>query len=268
MITRRSLLSTVALSPLLRAASLPDQSAAILLDRMFPDPDISYLLLDAPAGRIIASRWDLPGEPTPVGSLVKPFTALAYGAAHDFRFPASICRGDASQCWFARGHGRMEITTAIAHSCNAYFLDLAREVNPEALESIAHRFSINPPEPWSLPPALIGLHGSWKISPIAIARAYIELTQRSLDPGVSEILIGLSLSARSGTGRAVGKGAYVKTGTAPCIHEPHQSGDGYVIALYPTAAPRHALLVRVNGVPGAVAATTCGRMRAALEVHK
>jgi cell division protein FtsI/penicillin-binding protein 2 len=263
-ITRRSLLSTLALSPLLPAASLPDQSSAILLDRAFANPDVAYLLLDAPSGRLIATRWENIEDPAPVGSLVKPFTALAFGETHDFQFPVSICQGDAGECWLSQGHGRMEIATAIAHSCNAYFLNLARDVEPEALDAVARRFNLNPPEPWSLPPALIGLHGSWKISPIAIARAYTELARRSIEPGVSEILTGLSLSARSGTGRAVGKGAYVKTGTAPCIHEPHQTGDGYVIALYPSARPRYTLLVRVHGVPGAVASITCGRMRAAL----
>src|SRR5450755_3531991 len=264
MITRRSLLGAVALSPLLRAASLPDQSAAILLDRAFPDPDVSFLLLDAPSGRIIASHWEHPEDPTPVGSLVKPFTALAYGETHDFRFPVSICQGDATECWLAQGHGRMEITTAIAHSCNSYFLDLAREVSPEALDAVALRFNLNPPEPWSLPPALIGLHGSWKVPPLTIARAYIELTRRSMEPGVPEILTGMAMSARAGTGRAAGPGAYVKTGSAPCIHEPHQAGDGYVIALYPTPTPRHTLLLRVHGVPGAVASATCGRMRSVL----
>jgi cell division protein FtsI/penicillin-binding protein 2 len=267
MITRRTILS-LAVSPLLRAASLPDQSAAILLERAFPDPGVSYLLLEASSGRVIASRWEHPEAPAPVGSLVKPFTALAYGETHDFRFPVYICKGEANHCWLPQGHGRMTITTAIAHSCNAYFLELARDVQPEALESLARRFNLNPPEPWSLPPALIGLGGSWRIPPLAIARAYSELATRSMDPGIADVLTGMTLSARSGTGRAAGKGAYVKTGTAPCIHESRQMGDGYIIALYPTDAPRYTLLVRVHGVPGAVAASTCGRMRATLGVSK
>ena len=265
MLTRRTILSLAA-TPLLRAASLPDQSAAIVLERSFPDPGVSYLLLETATGRVIASRWDHPEEPAPIGSLVKPFTALAYGETHDFHFPVFNC--DGNDCWLPQGHGRMTIATAIAHSCNAYFLDLARDVQPDALETVTRRFSLNPPDPWSLPPALIGLHGSWRIPPLAIARAYSELTARSTDRGVHEMLTGMALSARSGTGRGAGKGAYVKTGTAPCIHEPHQMGDGFTIALYPTDAPRYTLLVRVHGVPGAVAASTCGRMRATLGASK
>ena len=37
----------------------------------------------------------------------------------------------------------MEISTAIAHSCNAYFLELARDVAPEALESVVQRFGLS-----------------------------------------------------------------------------------------------------------------------------
>src|SRR5262249_46064616 len=112
---------------------------------------------------------------------------------------------------------------------------------------------------------LIGLGWGWPLSPLAIARAYCELAIRSLEPGVSEILAGMALSARIGTGRAAGPGAYIKTGTAPCIHESGVAGDGYVLAMCPSTSPRYTLLVRVHGVPGARAAVTCGRMRQALE---
>jgi cell division protein FtsI/penicillin-binding protein 2 len=159
----------------------------------------------------------------------------------------------------------MEINTAIAHSCNAYFLELARDVAPEALGSVVQRFGLSAPDPRLDPSMLIGLGTGWRISPFAIARAYSELIARSFDPGVREILAGMVLSGQSGTGRGVGRGAYVKTGTAPCSHESKEggdgSGDGYVIALYPTSAPRVNLLVRVHGVPGAAAAWVCGKMR-------
>ncbi len=256
MTTRRALLASMIAIPL-RPASLPEQSAVLALDRAFPDPRISYLLLYASNGRMIGSRWDHPENPAPVGSLVKPFTALAYRRTHDFRFPSFVCRGEASQCWLPKGHGSVEITRAIAHSCNAYFLELARDVSPEALAAVAQGFGLNAPDPRATPTALIGLGETWPIAPISIARAYCELVKS----GPRELLAGMALSARLGTGRGVGAGAYAKTGTAPCIHESREMGDGYVIALYPSEAPRYALLVRVHGVPGAQAAVTCGRMR-------
>ncbi len=249
MLTRRAVLSLAA-APL-GAASLSEQSAGIALDHAFSDPGLSYLLTDCATTREICSRWTHPMDPVPVGSLVKPFTALAYGETSGFRYPAFSCSG--ARCWLAQGHGRMEIGSAIAHSCNAYFLELARAVTPQALKSVLQRFGLNAPDPASKTATLIGLGTAWRNSPFAVARAYSELIARAVDPGVRELLAGMALSAQSGTGRGAGVGAYVKTGTA--------GQDGYVIALYPTDAPRFNLLVRVHGVPGAQAAWVCGKMR-------
>jgi cell division protein FtsI/penicillin-binding protein 2 len=260
MLTRRSILG-LGISAPLGAASLPEQSAGIALEHAFPDPRVSYLLMDLASSREIGSRWMHPMDPVPVGSLVKPFTALAYGETHGFRFPVYTCSGKPGHCWLPQGHGRMEISTAIAHSCNAYFLELALDVQPEALATVVQRFGLSAPQVEVNASTLIGLGDGWRISPFAIARAYSELIARSFDPGVRELLAGMALSARSGTGRGVGPGAYVKTGTAPCVHESREGGDGYVIALYPADAPRLNLLVRVQGVPGAKAAWVCGKMR-------
>lgn len=60
-------------------SSLFAQSAAQALANDFPSRDISFLLVDAHTGRVLASRWDNPDSPIPMGSLLKPFTALAYG---------------------------------------------------------------------------------------------------------------------------------------------------------------------------------------------
>jgi len=259
-LTRRAIFGLAASAPL-GAASLPEQSAGIALDRAFPDRRVSYLLMDCARSREICSRWTHPMDAVPVGSLVKPFTALAYGESHGFRFPVFSCSGAAGHCWLPQGHGRMEISTAIAHSCNAYFLELARDVAPEALETVIQRFGLSAPDAGFEAATLIGLGGAWRISPFAIARAYSELIARSFDPGVRDLLAGMVLSGQIGTGRGVGRGAYVKTGTARCIHESKEGGDGYVVALFPTDAPRFNLLVRVHGVPGARAAWVCGKMR-------
>ncbi len=250
-LTRRAILSLAAAAPLGAAASLPEQSAGIALDRAFPDPNVSYLLTDCATAHEICSRWTRFLAPVPVGSLVKPFTALAFGETRGFRYPVFTCSG--AHCWLAQGHGRLEISSAIAHSCNAYFLELARDVSPQALQSVVQRFGLNAPDPGFEAATLIGLGTAWRNSPFAMARAYSELIARSADPGVRELLAGMALSAQSGTGRGVGPGAYVKTGTA--------GHEGYVIALYPSDAPRFNLLVRVHGVPGAQAAWVCGKMR-------
>lgn len=259
MITRRAMFGLAASVPL-GAESLPNQSAGLALDRAFPDPRISYLVTECETGREICSRWARVLEPAPLGSLVKPFTALAFGESHDFQFPDFICLGEAAHCWLPQGHGRLGITAAIAHSCNAYLLELARDVSAESLARVTERFGIRAPGAAD-PGTLIGLGTGWQIKPLAMARAYSELVARTFDPGVAIILAGMALSGRSGTGRGVGGGAFVKTGTAPCSHESRGVGDGYTIALYPAPRPRYNLLVQVHGVPGARAAWVCGKMR-------
>ncbi len=246
------------------AGSLYNQSIVQVLERHFPDSEISYLLVDARTRAVVGSRWANLDRPIPLGSLVKPFTAVAYGQSHDFRYPKYICRGEAGGCWYGPGHGRVGITQAVAHSCNAYFRELAKQVELAEVISVLHRFGLAGP-PDNVPaPVLAGLGGEWKVEPAALVRAYLEMQSRASEPGTGELVRGMALSAQVGTGRGVGRAvrgaALVKTGTAPCVHEVKWSGDGYVLVLYPAEAPRLALLVQVHGKPGAEAAVIGGRM--------
>ena len=241
--------------------SLFAQSAAALLARDFPDPALSYLLLDARSGRLLASRWDHPDQPIPLGSLVKPFTAMAYGAAHGFHFPEHECLGGRT-CWQPAGHGRLDLIHAVSYSCNSYFRALAADAGLAQSAEYRH-FGLQPP-PAATAEQLIGLQDSWRLSPSQIARAYLALAARPWDPGVPLILEGMADSARFGTGKAVGRAlsntsALVKTGTTVCTHG-SAPGDGFVVALVPADAPRLLLLVRVHGEPGSRAALTAGRV--------
>ncbi len=243
--------------------SLFAQSAAALLARDFPDPALSYLLFDARRGRLLAARWDHPDQPIPLGSLVKPFIAMAYGADHSFRFPRHECRGGAT-CWLPSGHGRLDLTHAVAYSCNAYFRALAADLDLAHTAGEYRHFGLEPPPASATPDQLIGLEDSWRLAPLQIAHAYLALAARPWDPGVPLVLEGMADSARFGTGKAVGRtlnaaGALVKTGTATCTHG-NAPGDGFVVALLPADAPRLLLLVRVHGQPGSRAALTAGRI--------
>src|SRR5262245_48316373 len=82
--------------------------------------ETAYLLLDATTRELLASRWDDMDRPLPVGSLIKPFTALAYAQGHAFTYPTFTCRGAADACWLTAGHGPIGIVDAVAGSCNAY----------------------------------------------------------------------------------------------------------------------------------------------------
>jgi cell division protein FtsI/penicillin-binding protein 2 len=247
------------------AASLYDQSVARLLAERYRSSGLSYILIDANTRRLIASRWDNIAEPVPVGSLVKPFLALAYGQKHSFRYPDYYCHGAADGCWLPRGHGKVDLSSAIAYSCNAYFLKLASSLEPDDVDSMARRYGLSLGKAPLDTAEMIGLGGTWRIEPEELLRAYLLLATAPQPPGAADLLRGMALSARLGTAEAVGRNlhgltALAKTGTAPCVHEPRAPGDGYVLVLYPAEQPRLALLVRVHGVPGGRAAQVAGRI--------
>ncbi|MBS1852929.1 MAG: hypothetical protein JST79_18655 [Acidobacteria bacterium] len=247
------------------ADSLFAQSAAQILQREFSDPDISYLLLDARTGALLASRWENAQEPIPLGSLVKPFVAFRYGELHHFQYPTHVCRGTDSGCWLPRGHGRLNLTAAIANSCNAYFRSLIAGLRGADLAPSAEAFGFEPPRDPLTGTALMGIGNQWRISPPGMARAYIKLAGMRGEPGVREILAGLAESARQGTAAAVGRAvksgsALAKTGTAACTHDRSTPGDGFVIALVPAEQPEILLMVRQHGAPGAKASAIAGRM--------
>jgi cell division protein FtsI/penicillin-binding protein 2 len=246
-------------------SSLFAQSAAETLNRDFPSRDISFLLLDATTGRLLTSRWERLDSPIPLGSLVKPFTALAYGEQHDFHYPAHTCGGTATGCWLPRGHGEIGLTSAVAYSCNSYFRMLTADLTGADVAPIAARFGIESPGRDASGPALVGIGSRWQISPPRMARAYLELIRRREQRGVREILAGMAQSAQHGTGADVDRAlpfpdALVKTGTASCTHSPRAPGDGFVVVLTPADQPQILLMVRLHGVPGAQAAKTAGQM--------
>jgi hypothetical protein len=238
------------------AALLYEQAVVKLLHDRLPDERTSYILLELPEGRLVDSHWPDATGAVAVGSLVKPFTALAYGETHGFRYPEYTCRGSESGCWLPRGHGRVGIVEAIAHSCNAYFDALAAELRFSDVASVAQRFSIAPPPERAPSSAYAGRAGLWRIAPLDIARAYAKLLS---DPDAAVPLSGMAQCALKGTGRGMGQGL-IKTGTAPCCHSPKAPGDGFAVAVDRADAPRHLLLVRVHGVPGAEAVFSAREM--------
>jgi cell division protein FtsI/penicillin-binding protein 2 len=250
--------------------SLFGQSAARILQREFTSNDVSFLLLDARTGAVLASRWDDADQPIPLGSLVKPFIALAYGEEHQFRYPTHFCRGGAEGCWLPHGHGEIGITAAVADSCNSYFRMLTTSMTSADIVPAARRLGLDLPAAELSGPDLIGVGNHWLISPLHMARAYLELNRSRGQPGVREIVEGMAQSAGQGTASQVDRAlkhsvALAKTGTAACTHHHHAPGDGFVVALVPAEQPELLLMVRVHGVPGAGAALTAGRMLSRIE---
>src|ERR1700740_735247 len=262
--------SLLSLQPLVRAEAqstqpqeqdsppktLFSQSVIRILDSEFQDPGISYLLFDARTQVLLSSRWEDAARPIALGSLVKPFAALAYAEAHNFEYPTHLCKGEASGCWQVHPHGELDIVSAIAVSCNSYFRALGASLKGEQLLSAANTFGFDAPNPELSGDSLMGLGEQWRISPLHMAHAYLELYRRRDQPGVRELLSGMAQSAQRGTGAGVGRAlkpteALVKTGTAPCKHIPSAPADGFVVALVPANQPEILLMIRVHGVAGA-----------------
>jgi len=251
------------------AGSLFPRAAAQTLARDFSSPNISYLLYDAGDDRFIAVKWSERDQPVPVGSLVKPFTALAYAESHNFRFPEHICMGGNS-CWLPRGHGALGIVAAISSSCNSYFTELASNTGGLQVTSTARRFGLNGPGVNASPEAMAGRYGVWRESPESLVRAYAMLLGRRSQPAIQDIVQGMAESARVGTAaglthKGMRQNFLAKTGTAPCTHGEHAPGDGFVIVAWPADLPSYLLLVRQHGVPGAQTASLAGRMLRSLE---
>jgi cell division protein FtsI/penicillin-binding protein 2 len=230
----------------LLAPTLYDQSISRLLQRDFPTTQ--FLLVDANTRELIGGHWVAPERPVPMGSLVKPFSALS-GAALKFR-----C--NPLECWLPAGHGEMDLAHAIAESCNSYFLQLNAAAIPEQVRTMALRFHLPDPHDYRAS-TLTGIGTQWPISPRQIATAYAVLASDGSATGIRE---GMRMSAKYGTAKALRSDALAKTGTASCSHAQRAPGDGYVVVLYPASSPRYVLLVQVHGVSGAVAASTAGEM--------
>jgi cell division protein FtsI/penicillin-binding protein 2 len=227
-----------------------EASIARVLERELPE----HLLLRTADASTITLRWDNSQTPAPLGSLVKPFLAIAYGEPHGFRYPDLLCNG----CWLPQGHGRIGIVTALAHSCNTYFVQLARLTRIDDVERTAARYGLPMPQNTS-PEALIGLFGAWRATPIAAAAAYNEFVARRTEPGLSSLYGAMRECARHGTASAAGVRVAAKTGTAPCVHrEGRAAGDGLLIAAFPEEAPQFILMLRAHGTTGAECARRAG----------
>ena len=241
------------------------QSAQRILQSEGEGKTVSYILLDATTGIVIATNWNDLEKPVPVGSLIKPFTALAYGEPRAFRYPKYFCHGTADGCWRPGGHGEVDIKRAIAQSCNSYFRSLTKMMTSADFRPASAQYGIPVPREQGAGAALAGLGNAWPIAPLDIGRAYLELIRHRQDPGIKDIVDGLRESASIGTGAQVDAAlhyttALVKTGTATCTHAIHAPGDGFVVALAPADQPQVLLLVRVHAVPGASAGRIAGKM--------
>src|SRR5260221_550165 len=73
-----------------------------------PNPRLPWFALHPPTGQVLSRQGLDPDLPIPVGSLTKPFLALAYARTHT-TFPHLPCKGSADRCWLPQGHGTLDL---------------------------------------------------------------------------------------------------------------------------------------------------------------
>ena len=241
-----------------QAGSLDRLIENAISDAGFAVKDAAWILRSGESTR--ALQWTDPDRLIPMGSLLKPFAALAYAQTADIATLRMDCRGD--RCWLPAGHGAVEIRRALGHSCNAYFEELSIRTPLSALSVIAGRLGLPSPPAETPPNAYWGLDPAWKLPPLAVIAAYQEIARRRTEPRFAPIVEGLRMAARTGTAAGVGTGL-AKTGTAPCIHR-GSNGDGYAVVLHPAESPRYTMLMRLHGRTGREAANAAGAALKAL----
>lgn len=85
----------------------------------------------------------------PPGSLVKVFTALAALSEGAISEDFLVCCGSSTpetpvreSCWFRPGHGQLDLVQALAHSCDRYFMEVARQTSFEQFIEVLEQFGL------------------------------------------------------------------------------------------------------------------------------
>ncbi len=107
----------------------------------------------------------------PPGSTVKMITALA-ALEEGLVDPEEeiMCRGYVEvgnrrfHCWKRGGHGRMNLTSGLKHSCDVYYYEISQRIGIEKMALMARRFGFGATPPLPLPSLSSGLapNKQWK----------------------------------------------------------------------------------------------------------
>ena len=156
------------------------------------------------------------------------------------------------------GHA-LDARDAIAHSCNTYFVSVARRLPRSALSQAAVSLGLPPiPEQVSLPLAAIGLEGAHASPRRWLAAIRTLVAQEQGRAATSAILEGMRDAAHAGSAMALaghGIEAFAKTGTAPM---PGGGTAGLVVVVAPEM--HRAAIVVAPGASGRDAAEIAGRV--------
>jgi len=127
----------------------------------------------------------------PTGSLIKIFTIIA-ALNQDTTFknlevtckPSSYSVSSFNACWHRPGHGKLNMTQAIAHSCNRYLRILGEKINPDEFWKVLVNYGlidlsdVKTYKNWSkreIVEAMVGTGAKLKIPPKKFLFAYSAL---------------------------------------------------------------------------------------------
>ena len=319
------LLKKLILSILFMAASFGSNAAQTLrpalharLVELTSENKGSVLLWDIRQEKILTQvREGVFYSPHCVGSLLKPFLVLAAAEDHLFdvqnseivrlRFPLLACTGDSTarcpvECWYKRGHGLLDLKSALAVSCNQFFFQLAQRVSAKTYCGILEKFGLvfvkekdsrNASRDFTeqdvSPELMIGLNSQFRLIPFDLLKAYLVLLNggylqkggrihfsSEMDAAIHNIGSALRLAALGGTSQLaqseLPKNSLLigKTGTSPRIMGqqvvPYKT-DGWFVGAFPAEQPAIAVMVYFPKGLGAKNAAPLGgkAMRAYLQ---
>jgi stage II sporulation protein D len=196
---------------------------------------LAALLVFRLAGETVSPGAEA-AAPRPVGSLQKPWVVAAWAEAHPNEEPPRLDCTEESLCWKPSGHGRVDLSRALAHSCNAYFLALARTTPEEVRARTLSDAGFQLTRPLS-PEATIGLgplDTLPRVSPARLLHAYRDILTRpwpSREDLRLALVDGMRAAALDGTGAALARrGHFVKTGTVPSLDGRPLATSGWALA--------------------------------------
>jgi len=290
------------------------QSLEARVTRLLAKSHSAVLLWDLSRSETLAAvRAEVFAAPRCLGSLVKPFVLLAYLNEHcsdltshppvppcprgdkpadpqtsrDVNFELQPCVGRATpqcpvECWYKPGHGNLEMSQALAVSCNQYFYQLSKRTSPEAFLKTLTAQGLSASKDLSgetsvLPETMMGLDSNLKLVPLQVLKAYAALISGhpsaetetfAMSAFARSILLnGLRLGAAEGTSalahQALPTNHHLlgKTGTSPAFvggRYLKSRTDGWFLGLYPAAQPVLAVMVYYPGGLGARDAAPLG----------
>jgi len=261
-------------APAKKADSLSSELSALLGNRRG-----CIILLEAKSGRILATAHPETAtrQAFPPGSLFKVVTALAL--LKDGKTDPKeevICRDSfrvgsrTLTCMYPGGHGKVNLTSALARSCCIYFYTQGLKLPPESLLNEARLLGLGQSPGRLLPPRnpnqmadlLVGEGPGILVTPMQMAEVIrkIASAQGGPDKKSADIIKrAMRECVRRGTGKKAALGVSVsvagKTGTAQDLRFPGRT-LGWFGGFAPYPDPKVIVLVFVEGGNGADSAAS------------